>query len=62
MIGELAAAGGFEPVLRANWPLVLCYLRVQACLLAMPGFGETVPPGRVKVAIALALTPLLAEL
>lgn len=61
MIGALGASEGLEPLLRANWPLVLCYLRVQACLLAMPGFGETVLPGRVKIAIALALTPLLAE-
>lgn len=62
MIGGLVQDGEPGPMLRANWPLVLCYLRAQACLLAMPGFGETVLPGRVKIAIALALTPLLAEL
>lgn len=44
-----------------GWAVILTYLRVQACILAMPGFGERVLPGRVKVAIAMALTPILAE-
>ncbi|MBV0890755.1 flagellar biosynthetic protein FliR [Paracoccus sp. Z118] len=41
-------------------PLILVYARVQACLLALPGFGEQPLPVRVRVALAFALTPLLA--
>lgn len=44
-----------------GWAVVLTYLRVQACILAMPGFGERVLPGRVKIAIAMALAPILTE-
>lgn len=43
-----------------DWSLVLVYLRVQACVLILPGLGERVIPARVKVAVALALAPLLA--
>lgn len=44
------------------WEMVLVYLRVQACILALPGLGERVLTGRVKVALAMAMTPLLAQL
>lgn len=44
----------------ADWALVLVYIRIQACVLALPGLGERVISARVKVALALALTPLLA--
>lgn len=40
---------------------LLTYCRVQACLLALPGFSMQGLPVRVRVAAALALTPLLAE-
>lgn len=41
-------------------PLLLVYARIQACLLAMPGLGERILPIRVRVAAAMALTPLFA--
>ena len=41
-------------------PLLLVYARIQACLLAMPGLGERMIPIRVRVAAAMALTPLYA--
>lgn len=44
----------------ADWALVLVYIRIQACVLALPGLGERVISARVKVSLALALTPLLA--
>ncbi|QBX33474.1 flagellar biosynthetic protein FliR [Paracoccus liaowanqingii] len=45
-----------------EWSLVLVYVRLQACILVLPGLGERVITGRVKVAVALALTPLLSGL
>lgn len=42
-------------------PLLLVYARIQACLLAMPGLGERMIPVRVRVAAAMALTPLYAS-
>ncbi len=44
-----------------DWGLVLTYLRIQICILTMPGFGEAVVSVRIKVAVAMSLTPLLAE-
>lgn len=41
-------------------PVLLVYARIQACLLAMPGIGERLLPIRVRVATAMALTPLYA--
>lgn len=41
-------------------PLLLAYARIQACLLAMPGIGERLLPIRVRIAVAMALTPLYA--
>lgn len=41
--------------------LALVYARIQACLLTLPGFGERILPARVKVAVAMALTPLFAQ-
>lgn len=41
--------------------LILTYCRIQACLLALPGFSMRGLPGRVRVALAMSLTPLLAE-
>lgn len=41
--------------------LLLTYCRIQACLLALPVFSERLLPVRVRVALAMALTPLLAE-
>lgn len=40
------------------FPLAMIYARVQACLLAMPGTGERLLPVRVRVGLALGLTPL----
>ncbi len=36
----------------------LVYCRVQACLLAMPVFAERLMPARLKIALAMGLTPL----
>ena len=41
--------------------LLLTYCRVQACLLAMPVFSERLLPARVRIGLAMSLTPLLAE-
>ncbi|MDN3712457.1 flagellar biosynthetic protein FliR [Paracoccus cavernae] len=35
----------------------LVYCRVQACLLAMPVFAERLMPARLKIALAMGLTP-----
>lgn len=43
----------------ADWGLVLVYLRVQACVIALPGLGERVIPVRVRAAVALSIAPLL---
>lgn len=45
-----------------NWALVLVYLRVQGFILILPAVGERVIPARVKVALAMAVAPLLASL
>lgn len=42
--------------------LLLTYCRVQACLLAMPGLSMRGLPVRVRVAAAMSLSPLMAEL
>lgn len=57
MTGLLAQ---LTPALLATW--LLPYLRVQACLIAMPGWGERLLPGRIRVALALVLTPLARDL
>lgn len=41
--------------------LLLTYCRVQACLLALPVLSERFLSVRVRVALAMSLTPLLAE-
>lgn len=43
-----------------EWSVVLVYARVQACVMILPGLGERVIPGRVKVGLALVMTPLLS--
>ncbi|MFV0386982.1 flagellar biosynthetic protein FliR [Paracoccus sp. (in: a-proteobacteria)] len=43
-----------------NWTTVLVYARVQASLLILPGLGERILPVRIRVAAAMAVTPLLA--
>lgn len=48
---------GLEPWL-LQWLLVYC--RIQACLISMPVFSERFLTLRVKVALAMALTPLFA--
>lgn len=45
-----------------DWSLVLVYARVQACILILPGLGERILPARLRIALALAITPLLADL
>lgn len=40
--------------------LLLAYLRVQGCVLALPGFADRAFPARLRVGLALALTPLFA--
>lgn len=49
-----------DPLLPWLVPLALVYARIQACLLAMPGIGERLLPIRVRVSVAMALTPLYA--
>lgn len=41
--------------------LLLAYCRIQACMLALPGFSMQGLPVRVRVAAAMAVTPLLSE-
>lgn len=60
MIAGLAQVQQVLP-LSAWLPLVLVYARVQACVLVLPALGEQVLPVRVRVAIAMALTPMLAQ-
>ena len=45
-----------------DWGLVLTYLRIQALVIMLPGYGERILPLWVRVAIAMALTPLMAGL
>ena len=40
--------------------LLLAYLRVQGCVLTLPAFADRAFPGRLRVTLALALTPLFA--
>lgn len=56
-MSDLEAMMGGLPV----WTIAMVYMRVQACILAFPGLGERVIPIRVRVAVACALSPLLAE-
>lgn len=37
---------------------ILVYCRVQACLIAMPVFAERLLPARLKIGLAIGLTPL----
>ena len=39
--------------------LLLVYLRIQACVLALPVFSERVLPLRMRAGLAMVLTPLL---
>lgn len=39
--------------------LLLTYVRLQAFLMVLPGIGERTVPVRVKVAVAMSLTPLM---
>ncbi|KGJ06272.1 flagellar biosynthetic protein FliR [Paracoccus halophilus] len=41
--------------------MLLTYCRVQACLLALPVFSERFLPVRVRVALAMSITPVLAD-
>lgn len=45
-----------------EWAMVLTYLRVQAFILALPAIGERTIPARVKISLALAVTPLFSGL
>lgn len=40
--------------------LLLAYLRVQGCVLTLPAFADRAFPARLRVGLALALTPLFA--
>lgn len=40
--------------------LLLAYLRVQGCVLTLPVFADRAFPARLRVVLALALTPLFA--
>ena len=42
-----------------EWSVVLTYARVQAFVLALPAIGERTIPLRVRISLALALSPLL---
>lgn len=52
------AEPGFEALLAV---MVLTYCRIQACLVSMPGFSLRALPVRVRIAVAMSMTPLLAE-
>ncbi|WBU53137.1 flagellar biosynthetic protein FliR [Paracoccus sp. SCSIO 75233] len=43
-------------------PLILAYLRVQAAVLIFPVFSERILPMRVRVSVAMMLTPIAASL
>ncbi|SDD98077.1 flagellar biosynthetic protein FliR [Paracoccus isoporae] len=43
-------------------PIILGYFRVQGVLLVLPAFSDRVVPQRVRIAAAMALAPLSAEL
>lgn len=43
-----------------DWALLLVYVRVQACILILPGLGERLIPVRVRVGAAMSVSPLLA--
>lgn len=43
-----------------EWAMVLTYARVQAFFLILPGLGERTIPVRVRISLALAVSPLLA--
>ncbi|SIT01682.1 flagellar biosynthetic protein FliR [Paracoccus saliphilus] len=45
-----------------SWAMVLVYARVQATILILPALGERNIPARVRVAVAMAVTPLLAAI
>ena len=45
-----------------GWTWVLVYLRVQALVLVLPAVGDRVIPVRVRAAVAMAVTPMLAGL
>ncbi|MDF3607268.1 flagellar biosynthetic protein FliR [Paracoccus sp. DMF-8] len=40
-------------------PYLLAYCRVQGCLLTLPVFSERLLPPRIKISLAMAMTPLL---
>lgn len=41
--------------------LILVHLRLLGCIMMLPGYGERSIPVRLRVALALALTPLFAR-
>lgn len=55
------------PLLSEDWfqpwmlPYLLTYCRVQACFLTLPVFSERLLPPRIKICLAMAMTPLFAE-
>jgi len=44
----------------ATAAFLLAYLRIQACVLVLPVLSERVLPVRVRVAVAMSLTPVFA--
>lgn len=63
IVAELSALLGLAEGI--FWAAVLAFLRIGALVALMPGSGETAVPQRVKLALALAFTlvvaPMLAE-
>ncbi len=63
VIGELSALLAVAEGL--GWAAVLAFLRVGGLVALMPGFGEQALPQRVKLAVVLAFTlviaPIIAE-
>ncbi len=41
-------------------PLILAYCRIQGCILVIPAYSAQMLPARIKVSLAIALTPLFA--
>lgn len=39
---------------------LIVYCRIQTCLIAMPALGEKLLPARIRIALAMVLTPLFA--
>jgi len=60
VVAELAALLGMAEAV--FWVAVLVFVRVGALVALMPGFGDAAVPPRVKLALVLALTTVVAPI